>query len=64
MGVNATLKKRYKGTYSIILDLGYQKDPETGKLKRKQNGSRLRGMKKPLKRSALKSCTNTTPDNS
>ena len=36
MGVNATLRKRYKGTWSIILDLGYKRDPQTGKLKRQQ----------------------------
>ncbi len=30
------MKQRYRGSWSIILDLGYQVDPQTGKKKRKQ----------------------------
>ena len=34
--MRGSLKQRYKGSWSIILDLGYQTDPETGKRKRRQ----------------------------
>lgn len=34
--MRGTIKKRYAGSWSLILDLGYQVDPTTGKTKRKQ----------------------------
>lgn len=44
--MRGSLKQRYKGSWSIILDLGYQTDPETGKTKRKQKWLTFRGTKK------------------
>jgi integrase len=38
--------QRYKGSWSIVLDLGYQPDPATGKLKRRQKWITVRGTKK------------------
>jgi hypothetical protein len=29
--MRGSLKKRYKGSWSIILDLGYETDPATGR---------------------------------
>lgn len=40
------LRQRYKGTWSIILDLGYQTDPTTGKLKRRQKWITVKGTKR------------------
>lgn len=40
------LKKRSAGSWSIILDLGYEPDPNTGKLRRKQKWHTFRGNKK------------------
>jgi integrase len=34
--MRGSLKQRYKGSWSIILDLGYQTDPTTGKKRRRQ----------------------------
>lgn len=53
MGVNATLHQRYKGSWSIILDLGYQKDPETGKLKRKQKWFTVKGNKEAAEKKRI-----------
>lgn len=41
-----SLKQRYKGSWSIILDLGYQVDAQTGKRKRKQRWYTVRGTKR------------------
>ena len=41
-----SLKQRYKGSWSIVLDLGYQIDPQTGKKKRKQRWYTVRGAKR------------------
>ncbi|MDA2929325.1 site-specific integrase [Acidobacteria bacterium AH-259-O06] len=41
-----SLKKRYEGSWSIILDLGYQTDPKTGGRKRKQKWFTVRGTKR------------------
>jgi integrase-like protein len=40
------LKQRYKGSWSIILDLGYETDPATGKARRKQKWHTFRGNRK------------------
>lgn len=40
------LVKRYKGSWSIVLDLGRRRDPETGFLKRVQKWFSFRGKKK------------------
>ena len=53
MGVNATLKKRYEETWSIILDLGYQLDPETGKRKRKQKWFTVKGDKETAEKKRI-----------
>ena len=37
------LKQRYRGSWSIILDLGYEPHPETGKLRRRQKWHTFRG---------------------
>jgi integrase len=39
------LKRRYKGSWSIILNLGYEPHPSTGKLRRKQKWITFRGTK-------------------
>ncbi len=41
-----SLKQRYKGSWSIILDLGYQVDPQTRKRKRKQRWYTVKGTKR------------------
>jgi hypothetical protein len=40
------LKQRYKGSWSIVLDVGYRPDPITGTLKRQQKWVTFRGTKK------------------
>jgi len=40
------LRKRYKGSWNIILDLGYQIDGQTGKRKRKQKWFTVKGNKR------------------
>jgi integrase len=44
--MRGSLKQRYAGSWSIILDLGYEPNPETGKLRRKQKWHTFRGTKK------------------
>ena len=44
--MRGTLKQRSKGTWSLIFDLGYQTDPETGLRKRKQKWVTFHGTKK------------------
>lgn len=41
-----SLKQRYKGSWSIILDLGYEIDQQTGNRKRKQKWVTVRGTKR------------------
>jgi integrase len=40
------IKQRYKGSWSIILDLGYEPDPVTGKPRRRQKWVTFRGTRK------------------
>jgi integrase len=40
------IKRRYKGSWSLILDLGYQVDPSTGLRKRCQKWATFRGKRK------------------
>jgi hypothetical protein len=40
------LVKRYKGSWSIVIDLGRSRDPQTGFLKRGQKWFSFRGTKK------------------
>jgi hypothetical protein len=44
--MRGSLKQRSKGSWSLILDLGYQTNPETGLRKRQQRWSTFRGTKK------------------
>jgi hypothetical protein len=44
--MRGTLKQRYEGSWSLILDLGYQIDPTTGRAKRKQKWITFRGTRK------------------
>lgn len=44
--MRGSLKQRYPGSWSIILDLGYEPNPETGKIRRKQKWHTFRGTKK------------------
>jgi integrase len=41
--MRGSLKQRYRGSWSIILDLGYEPHPETGKLRRRQKWVTFRG---------------------
>ena len=41
-----SLRKRYKDSWNIIIDLGYQPDPQTGQPKRKQEYFTVRGTKR------------------
>ena len=43
--MRGSIRRRYKGTWSLILDLGYQTDPKTGLRKRKQRWVTFRGTK-------------------
>ena len=44
--MQGSINQRYKGTWSIILDLGNKIDPKTGKLKRNQKWFTVKGTKK------------------
>ncbi len=44
--MRGSIRRRYEGSWSLILDLGYQPDPNTGMLKRKQKWVTFRGTKK------------------
>jgi integrase len=44
--MRGSIRTRYKGSWNIILDLGYQPDPHTGHLKRKQKWFTVRGTKR------------------
>src|SRR5262245_52916304 len=44
--MRGSIRTRYKGSWNIILDLGYQPDPQTGQLKRKQKWYTVRGTKR------------------
>lgn len=44
--MRGSIKKRYKGSWSLILDLGYRVDPKTGGRKRHQKWVAFRGTKK------------------
>ncbi len=48
--MRGSLKKRYKGTWSIVLDLGHQVDTETGLRKRRQKWITVRGTKRDAER--------------
>ena len=44
--MRGSLKQRYAGSWSIILDLGYEPHPETGKPRRRQEWHTFRGTRK------------------
>ncbi|ODS55791.1 MAG: hypothetical protein ABS36_09395 [Acidobacteria bacterium SCN 69-37] len=44
--MRGTLKQRYAGSWSLILDLGYEVEPETGRKKRRQKWITFRGTRK------------------
>ena len=41
--MRGSIKKRYEGSWSLILELGYQPDPKTGAMKRKQKWITFKG---------------------
>jgi integrase len=41
--MRGSIKQRYRGSWSIILDLGYQPHPDTGKVRRRQKWVTFRG---------------------
>ena len=49
--MRGSLKQRSKGSWSIILDLGYETDPDTGQKKRKQRCQTIRGTRSKPKTS-------------
>ena len=44
--MRGSIKQRYKGTWSLIIDIGKKVDPKTGKLKRNQKWVTVKGTKK------------------
>src|SRR5262249_2263100 len=44
--MRGSIRTRYKGSWNIILDMGYRPDPETGKPKRIQKWYTVRGTKR------------------
>jgi integrase len=44
--MRGSIKQRYKGTWSLIIDRGYELDPGTGKRKRRQTWITFRGTRK------------------
>ena len=48
--MRGSLRQRYAGSWSLILDLGYQVDPGTGLRKRKQKWITFRGTKRDAER--------------
>jgi integrase len=44
--MRGSIVRRYEGSWSLVLDLGYRVDPETGKRKRHQKWITFRGTKK------------------
>ncbi len=44
--MRGSLKKRYKGSWNIVLDIGTEFDPETGRRKRKQKWITVKGNKR------------------
>jgi len=44
--MRGSIKRRYKGSWSIIIDLGRERDPTTGGSKRRQKWVTFRGTKK------------------
>jgi integrase len=45
-GMRGSIRRRYEGSWSLILDLGYQTDTATGKKRRRQKWVTFRGKKK------------------
>jgi hypothetical protein len=48
--MRGSIRKRYKDSWSIILDMGYQIVPETGKMKRVQKWFTVQGTKRDAER--------------
>jgi hypothetical protein len=44
--MRGSIKKRYKNSYSLILDLGSERDPKTGLIKRRQKWVTFHGTRK------------------
>ena len=44
--MRGSIKKRYEGSYSLILDLGYEVNATTGKRKRRQKWHTFHGPRK------------------
>jgi len=44
--MRGSITQRSRGSWSLILDLGYEPDPRTGKLRRKQKWHTFRGSRK------------------
>jgi integrase len=48
--MRGSIRKRYKDSWNIIIDLGYQPDPTTGTVKRRQKWFTVRGTKRDAER--------------
>jgi integrase len=48
--MRGSIRKRYKDSWNIILDMGYQIDPDTGKQKRVQKWFTVQGTKRDAER--------------
>src|SRR5689334_10405228 len=48
--MRGSLIRRYKGSWSLIVDLGYQIDPATGSRKRQQKWISFRGTRRQAER--------------
>ena len=44
--MRGSIIKRYEGSWSLVLDLGYQTDPATGLRKRKQQWITIKGTRR------------------
>ena len=57
--MRGSLRKRYKGSWSIVLDLGYRTDSDTGRRKRQQKWITVRGTKREAERRLAELVTDT-----
>jgi hypothetical protein len=58
--MRGSIKRRYEGSYSLILDLGYQVDPATGHKRRKQKWVTFRGTRKEAETKLTELCGRAT----
>lgn len=48
--MQGSIKRRYRGSWSVILEMGYQVDPKTGKMRRRQKWVTVRGTRRDAER--------------